>query len=76
MCRIKQYPALVSECSLIWNYLTVPFGFGPEKSERKNGRLGLIQKALKPIMWTLFYDEHERAMVDNYTGHEQCHFYY
>jgi len=74
MCRPKQYQFLVQECKLVWDYLIAPLPFGLK--ERSNGRLKLIQKALAPITWTLLYDEHGRAMVDNYTGYEQCHFYY
>jgi len=74
ICRLKQYQFLVQECSLIWKYLVTPFGFSQE--QRSNGKLALLHKSLTPIMWSLFYDEYDRAVVDSYTGYEQCHFHY
>jgi hypothetical protein len=73
ICKNKQYPSLMVSCKLIRNYLNPFFSSNPE---RLNGRLKLIQKALKPTMWILIYDKHGRVMVDNYTGYKQCHFYY
>lgn len=74
ICKEKQYQFLVQECELIWNYLIHPLTI--HAHDRKNGRLKLTHKALQPTQWQLFYDEHERVMVDNYTGYAQCHFYY
>lgn len=74
ICRLKQYQHLVIECNIVFRYLKSPFGFG--KLPRANGKLNLIKQSLNPTMWTLFYDEYDRAMVDNYTGYAQCHFHY
>lgn len=75
ICRPKQYPELVRECSLIVKYLTNPFDY-KESVPRKTGRLKIIQKSLKPTMWTLIADPHGKVMVDNNTGYKECHFYY
>ena len=77
ICRLKQYQMLINECSLVWNYLKIPYHFYLiDGEERSNGSLQIIKKALDPTMWTLFYDEFGRAMVDSYTGYAKCHFHY
>jgi len=72
ICQSKKYSDLIFQCELIWEYLAEPL----IPSKRRNGRLGLLCNALKPINWYLIYDEFDRAMVNNYTGYENCHFIY
>jgi hypothetical protein len=73
VCRNKQYTQLIADCILVEEYLVHPLYVF---KNRRNGRLKLIQKALDPTFWELFYDEYGRAMVDSYTGFKKCHLHY
>ena len=72
MCQSKHYADLVFDCSLIWNYLAEPL----TPTQRNNGRLGLLQKALNPTTWCLFSDDNGCLCVDNNMKYGNCHFYY
>ena len=74
VCAHKQYSALIFDCILIQEYLRNAFMYS--EPSRTNGRLALVHKALNPTYWYLIYDEFDRAMVNNYTGYENCHFIY